>query len=92
MTRTKTTVYAETLGEVYAGRAAAGGPFKIFAHFTFAHGIAAMDDREVVAVLDGHEAAAVLGAIPASLLDDDDLRAVSRVSALLRRLADGSPS
>lgn len=94
MTRPKNLVYAETLGEVYVGRHAADRPFKIFATFTGAHGIAAVEnDREIVAVLDGHEAAAVIGAIPASLLTDDaDLQAVARVSALLHRLADGGPS
>jgi hypothetical protein len=94
MAGTKRLVYAETLTQARAGSAGTGYPFKFFLTFTGAHGIAAVENgREITAVLDGHEAAAVIGAIPVSLLGDDaDRLAVARVSALLHRLADGGPS
>lgn len=84
--RRKAVIHVSRLGEVFAGRALSEHPFAITAIFGEAAGLAAVDGHEIAVRLPLAEVADLLGAIPASLVEDpEDFRHLIRTMDMLRR-------
>jgi hypothetical protein len=83
-------LYARIMAAATVGRADVLLPWRFFLTFRDTTGLAGIGRRETVATLSGTELAAVLGALPASVLDPDpdDAAALGRVMRLLRGLDD----
>ena len=85
MARRKNPVYARILRDAHAGRVNyPRDPWKFFLTFEEGSGLSVLQGHEIKAVVNGKELARMVGAIPASTMDDEDYKAVLRVMDLLR--------
>jgi len=88
MGRYKNLVYARKLAEARAarprGRPSSVLPWNFYLTFEESDGLGTLMNREIHAVISGREMAMMIGAIPAfTFRDDEDLKAVMRVTELL---------
>jgi hypothetical protein len=91
-TRFRNTLTAGKLRKATPTRGLARDPWRILLRFTEAGGLASVAGREVLATLTLPEMARILGAVPASVLEDpDDYNALLRVKKLLERQPDSYP-
>lgn len=96
MSRTKGYVYAGNLHEARFARPnttrddGRENPFTLYLTMGTTSGMVPVRGRKTLVLLAYAEVADVIGAIPASLMDEDDLRAAMRLTDLMRRLADAT--